>query len=129
MNNCDYCQKCKTVPSDYIKTIFKIIKKNKNKNIVYLFIVLNFSYKNLIKNNIFIPYYTNDFLILTREKANFLYFDVGYIKCNLCQKTACPSHFLWSNFYNGKCKYCNKLISVCGWCKKNYCLNCYKKFN
>ena len=126
MNHCDFCKKNKTVPKYYLKTILKKIKNNKNKNIFKLFIILNLPYNYIVKYKIYIPLYSKELLYVSRNIINSLYYDVGIIKCSLCNKNACPSHFLWSNFYNGKCKSCTKLISVCGWCNKNICLQCSK---
>ena len=55
-------------------------------------------------------FYSQELIKFTRKQINSIYYDVGMITCSNCKRTACPSHFLWSNFYNGKCTTCNKLI-------------------
>ena len=124
MSECYFCKKNKTILKNYFKKIFNSLKKNKKKKIFNYFILLNFSLKILLENNIFIPFYSEELKIMTRNKVNNIYSSVGYICCNHCNKYSFPSHFLWSNFYNGKCSKCSKLISVCGWCNKNYCNKC-----
>lgn len=124
MCECDYCRKKKTVPKYYLKYIFKKIKKKKNKKIFNSFIILNLSYQQILKNKIYIPFYSEELIKITRININSLYYDIGIINCNNCERKACPSHFLWSNFYNGKCLSCEKLISVCGWCKSKKCNDC-----
>jgi hypothetical protein len=124
MSLCDYCNHNKTIPKDHFKTIFKEIKEQKNKKLLDSFIILNFSPKAIKKLKIYIPYYSNEFVLYIRNKVNYKYYDIGIINCNLCKRKACPTHFLWSNFYNGKCLNCNKLISICGWCNSKICKNC-----
>jgi hypothetical protein len=126
MKGCDYCNQNKTVPKYHLKKIYKEIKKNKSKKIFNSFIILNLSFKQIVKLKIYIPFYSEELIKFTRKKINFLYNDVGIVTCNICKRDACPSHFLWSNFYNGRCVTCNKLISVCGWCKSNKCFECNK---
>jgi len=124
MCNCDFCKLHKKVPKYYLKDIFNEIKKKKNSKIINSFIILNLPYKYIEKKKIYIPFYSKELITNIRNEINSLYYDVGYIKCNNCKKTACPTHFLWSNFYNGKCISCNKLISICGWCNNNKCNIC-----
>jgi hypothetical protein len=124
MCNCDFCKNKLTVPKDYFKTIYKKIKEKNDKNYLQTFIILNVPYKKILKKKIYIPYYCQDLINVTRKNINYKYYDIGLIKCNYCNKNSCPSHFLWGNFYNGKCDKCDKLISICGWCKKTICQSC-----
>jgi hypothetical protein len=127
---CNYCKENLKIPKKYFNNIFNHIKTKKNKKILYYFILLNISFKNLKKYNINIPFYNEKFLEYIRLCVNNTYYDVDYIKCNYCDRHACPTHFLWSNFKNLKCENCNKFISICGWCdKEKLCINCYEQTN
>ena len=123
---CDYCKFNKTVPKKYAKIIFKEIKIKNNKKLLNAFIILNFSLKAIKRYNIYIPFYSKELILHTRNQTNLMYYDIGIIKCNLCNRNACPTHFLWSNFYNGKCLKCNKLVSICGWGDSKGCNKCTK---
>ena len=127
---CDYCKNNFKVPKDYFKIIFNNIKSKKNKKLFISFILLNIPFCKLKEYNIYIPFYEDSYLLDIRKQINYIYNDVGYIKCNYCDKTACPSHYLWSNFHNTKCIKCNKFMSICGWCNKtNICITCYENIN
>lgn len=124
MSSCDYCNNYKTIPKYHFKFIFNDIKNKKNKKLLNAFIILNFSPKGIKKLNIYIPYYSKELILYTRYQTNLLYYDIGLVNCSLCKRNACPTHFLWSNFYNGKCDKCGKLVSICGWCNSKTCYEC-----
>jgi len=124
MSICDYCNNNKTIPKYHFKIMFKEIKNKRNKKLLNSFIILNFSLKTILKLNIYIPYYSKELILFTRNQINFLYNDIGIINCNSCNRNSCPTHFLWSNFYNGTCNKCDKLVSICGWCNTKTCQKC-----
>ena len=128
--DCDFCNENMKVPKNFFKIIYNKIKSKKNKKILFYFILLNVPYEKFKKFDIYIPFYDKLYLQDVRNQANEVYYDVGNIKCNFCEKTACSTHYLWSNFHNTKCIKCNKMISICGWCDKNdTCITCIENTN
>ena len=77
MSECSFCKKNKKIPSYHLKKIFNTLKKSKKKKIFNYFVLLNLSHKKLLENNIFIPYYSEELKIITRNKVNHIYNSVG----------------------------------------------------
>ena len=122
---CNFCKEGYFIPKNHINKLILLLKSKKK--IFNYFLILNIPHNILKKKNIYVPLYSPEVLYNIRIKVNKIYNDVGYIRCSFCKKTACPSHFLWSNFINNKCIKCNKHMSVCGWCKTDICFECYEE--
>ena len=51
-----------------------------------------------------------------------------YVNCDTCHYKFCPKHCEIARFKYIKCKFCNKQLNICNWCKTDYkddiCFNC-----
>jgi hypothetical protein len=108
--------------SNSIRTLYKLRPDLFiNENLENLRFLKNFDKKNFIHDQSY------------EFKYELWMFDLKnkdtIIMCSICDKELCQSHYQYNPYHNKKCKFCDKIWSICSWCLyDNFSENFIKSF-